>query len=178
MNKILLATILTLVNLQAKESMEINVSTSNKQYQFGKNINLIGTWKAIATKECCVWFIFGMQGASTDIRVKFNKNGSVYKVEKNKEILTDMVWSINNDGIVKVEKNDAYYENIGIEDATKRSIRAKMMKNIFKSIDTKEFKILSKTKGNCFMVQNDIELCKIDGKLHTDPDEVIQIEMH
>ena len=48
-NKLIIAAILTFASLQAKESVEINVSPSNKQYQFGKNINLIGTWEAIET---------------------------------------------------------------------------------------------------------------------------------
>ena len=173
MNKILLATILIFASLQAKESIEINLSPSNKQYQFGKNINLIGTWEAIET-QCCVNFIFGRYDK---IRMRFDKSGKIYKVEKNKEIPTDMIWSINNNGIVKVEKDDSYYEKIGLNDAAK-SIQGKMVKEIFKGVETIEFQILSKENDNCFMVERNLKLCKISGNLHTDLDEVIQIEMN
>ena len=172
MNKILLTTILTLASLQAKESIEINVSPSNKQYQFGKNINLIGTWEAIET-QCCVNFIFGRYDK---IRMRFDKSGKIYKVEKNKEIPTDMIWSINNSGIVKVEKDDSYYEKIELNNAAK-SIQGKMVKEIFKGVETIEFQILSKENDNCFMVERNLKLCKISGNLHTDPDKIIQIEM-
>lgn len=173
MNKLIIAAILTFANLQAKESIEINVSPSNKQYQFGKNINLIGTWEAIET-QCCVNFIFGRYDK---IRMRFDKSGKIYKVEKNKEIPTDMIWSTNNSGVVKVEKDDSYYEKIGLNDAAK-SIQGKMVKEIFKGVETIEFQILSKENNNCFMVERNLKLCKISGNLHTDPDEVIQIEMH
>ena len=173
MNKILLATILIFASLQAKESVEINVSPSNKQYQFGKNINLIGTWEAIETK-CCVNFIFGRYDK---IRMRFDKSGKIYRVEKNKEIPTDMIWSINSNGVVRVEKDDSYYEKIGLNDRAK-SIQGKMVKDIFKGIETTEFQILSKENDNCFMIERNLKLCKILGNLHTDPDEVIQIEMH
>ena len=173
MNKLLLATILTFASLQAKESIEINVSPSNKQYQFGKNINLIGTWEAIET-QCCVNFIFGRYNK---IRMRFDKSGKIYKVEKNKEIPTDMIWSINNSGVVKVEKDDSYYEKIGLNDAAK-SIQGKMIKEIFKGVETIEFQILSKENDNCFMVERNLKLCKILGNLHTQPNEVIKIEIH
>ena len=173
MNKLLLATILTFASLQAKESMEINVSPSNKQYQFGKNINLIGTWEAIET-QCCVNFIFGRYDK---IRMRFDKSGKIYRVEKNKEIRTDMIWSINSNGVVKVEKDDSYYEKIGLNDRAK-SIQGKMVKDIFKGIETIEFQILSKENDNCFMVKRNLKLCKILGNLHTEPDKIIQIEMH
>ena len=165
MNKLIIAAILTFASLQAKESIEINVSPSTKQYQFGKNINLIGTWEAIET-QCCVNFIFGRYDK---IRMRFDKSGKIYKIEKNKEIPTDMIWSINNNGVVKVE--------IGLNDAAK-SIQGKMVKEIFKGVETIEFQILSKENDNCFMVERNLKLCKISGNLHTDPDEVIQIEMH
>jgi len=174
MNKILLTAILTLTSIQAKESMEINVSPNNKQYQFGKNINLIGTWEAIET-QCCVNFIFGRYDK---IRMRFDKSGKIYKVEENKEIPTDMAWSINNNGVVRAEKDDIYYDKTGINDAAKKSIQGKMVKEIFKGMGTIEFQILSKENDSCFMVQNSIKLCKISGNLHTDPDEVIKIEMH
>lgn len=173
MNKLIIAAILTFASLQAKESIEINLSPSNKQYQFGKNINLIGTWEAIET-QCCVNFIFGRYDK---IRMRFDKNGKIYKVEKNKEIPTDMIWSINNSGVVKVEKDDSYYEKIGLNDAAK-SIQGKMVKEIFKGVETIEFQILSKENDNCFMVERNLKLCKILGNLHTDPDEVIKIEIH
>jgi hypothetical protein len=173
MNKLIIAAILTFASLQAKENVEINVSPSNKQYQFGKNINLIGTWEAIET-QCCVNFIFGRYDK---IRMRFDKSGKIYKVEKNKEIPTDMIWSTNNSGVVKVEKDDSYYEKIGLNDAAK-SIQGKMVKEIFKGVETIEFQILSKENNNCFMVERNLKLCKISGNLHTDPDEVIQIEMH
>lgn len=173
MNKILLTTILTLTSIQAKESMEINVSPSNKQYQFGKNINLIGTWEAIETK-CCVNFIFGRYDK---IRMRFDKSGKIYRVEKNKEIPTDMIWSINSNGVVKVEKDDSYYEKIGLNDRAK-SIQGKMVKDIFKGIETTEFQILSKENDNCFMIERNLKLCKILGNLYTEPDKIIQIEMH
>lgn len=172
-NKLIITAILTFASLQAKESMEINVSPSNKQYQFGKNINLIGTWEAIET-QCCVNFIFGRYDK---IRMRFDKSGKIYKVEKNKEIPTDMIWSINNSGVVKVEKDDSYYEKIGLNDAAK-SIQGKMVKEIFKGVETIEFQILSKENDNCFMVERNLKLCKILGNLHTDPDEVIKIEIH
>lgn len=173
MNKLIIAAILTFASLQAKESIEINLSPSNKQYQFGKNINLTGTWEAIET-QCCVNFIFGRYDK---IRMRFDKSGKIYKVEKNKEIPTDMIWSINNSGVVKVEKDDSYYEKIGLNDAAK-SIQGKMVKEIFKGVETIEFQILSKENDNCFMVERNLKLCKILGNLHTDPDEIIQIEMH
>ena len=173
MNKLIIAAILTFASLQAKENVEINVSPSNKQYQFGKNINLIGTWEAIET-QCCVNFIFGRYDK---IRMRFDKSDKIYKVEKNKEIPTDMIWSTNNSGVVKVEKDDSYYEKIGLNDAAK-SIQGKMVKEIFKGVETIEFQILSKENDNCFMVERNLKLCKISGNLHTDPDEVIQIEMH
>ena len=173
MNKLIIAAILTFASLQAKENVEINVSPSNKQYQFGKNINLIGTWEAIET-QCCVNFIFGRYDK---IRMRFDKSGKIYKVEKNKEIPTDMIWSTNNSGVVKVEKDDSYYEKIGLNDAAK-SIQGKMVKEIFKGVETIEFQILSKENDNCFMVERNLKLCKISGNLHTDPDEVIQIEIH
>ena len=173
MNKLIIAAILTFASLQAKENVEINVSPSNKQYQFGKNINLIGTWEAIET-QCCVNFIFGRYDK---IRMRFDKSGKIYKVEKNKEIPTDMIWSTNNSGVVKVEKDDSYYEKIGLNDAAK-SIQGKMVKEIFKGVETIEFQILSKENDNCFMVERNLKLCKILGNLHTDPDEVIKIEMH
>ena len=163
MNKLIIAAILTFASLQAKESIEINVSPSNKQYQFGKNINLIGTWEAIET-QCCVNFIFG----------RYDK---IYRVEKNKEIPTDMIWSINSNGVVKVEKDDSYYEKIGLNDRAK-SIQGKMVKDIFKGIETTEFQILSKENDNCFMIERNLKLCKILGNLHTEPDKIIQIEMH
>ena len=172
-NKLIIAAILTFTSLQAKESIEINLSPSNKQYQFGKNINLIGTWEAIET-QCCVNFIFGRYDK---IRMRFDKSGKIYKVEKNKEIPTDMIWSINNSGVVKVEKDDSYYEKIGLNDAAK-SIQGKMVKEIFKGVETIEFQILSKENDNCFMVERNLKLCKILGNLHTDPDEVIKIEIH
>ena len=172
-NKLIITAILTFASLQAKESMEINVSPSNKQYQFGKNINLIGTWEAIET-QCCVNFIFGRYDK---IRMRFDKSGKIYKVEKNKEIPTDMIWNINNSGVVKVEKDDSYYEKIGLNDAAK-SIQGKMVKEIFKGVETTEFQILSKENDNCFMVERNLKLCKISGNLHTDPDEVIQIKIH
>lgn len=172
-NKLIIAVILTFASLQAKESMEINVSPSNKQYQFGKNINLIGTWEAIET-QCCVNFIFGRYDK---IRMRFDKSGKIYKVEKNKEIPTDMIWSINNNGVVKVEKDDSYYEKIGLNDAAK-SIQGKMVKEIFKGVETIEFQILSKENDNCFMIERNLKLCKILGNLHTEPDKIIQIEMH
>lgn len=172
MNKLIIAAILTFASLQAKESIEINVSPSNKQYQFGKNINLIGTWEAIET-QCCVNFIFGRYDK---IRMRFDKSGKIYKVEKNKEIPTDMIWSINNSGIVKVEKDDSYYEKIELNNAAK-SIQGKMVKEIFKGVETIEFQILSKENDNCFMVERNLKLCKISGNLHTDPDKIIQIEM-
>ena len=174
MNKLIIAAILTFASLQAKESMEINVSPSNKQYQFGKNINLIGTWEAIET-QCCVNFIFGRYDK---IRMRFDKSGKIYKVEKNKEIPTDMIWSINNNGVVKVEKDDSYYDKIGINEAAKKSIQGKMVKEIFKGVETIEFKILSKENDNCFMIERNLKLCKILGNLHTEPDKIIQIEMH
>ena len=174
MNKLLLVTILAFASLQAKESMEINVSPSNKQYQFGKNINLIGTWEAIET-QCCVNFIFGRYDK---IRMRFDKSGKIYKVEKNKEIQTDMIWSINNNGVVKVEKDDSYYDKIGINEAAKKSIQGKMVKEIFKGVETIEFQILSKENDNWFMVERNLKLCKILGNLHTEPDKIIQIEMH
>ena len=174
MNKLIIAAILTFASLQAKESVEINISPSNKQYQFGKNINLIGTWEAIET-QCCVNFIFGRYDK---IRMRFDKSGKIYKVEGNKEIPTDMIWSINNNGVVKVEKDDSYYDKIGINEAAKKSIQGKMVKEIFKGVETIEFQILSKKNDNCFMVQNSIKLCKISGNLHTEPDKIIQIEMH
>lgn len=173
MNKLIIAAILTFASLQAKESIEINVSPSNKQYQFGKNINLIGTWEAIET-QCCVNFIFGRYDK---IRMRFDKSGKIYKVEKNKEIPTDMIWSINNSGVVKVEKDDSYYEKIGLNDAAK-SIQGKMVKEIFKGVETIEFQILSKENDNCFMVERNLKLCKISENLHTDPDKIIKIEMH
>lgn len=173
MNKILLAAILTFASLQAKESMEINVSSNDKQYQFGKNINLIGTWEAIET-QCCVNFIFGRYDK---IRMRFDKSGKIYRVEKNKEIPTDMIWSINSNGVVKVEKDDSYYEKIGLNDRAK-SIQGKMVKDIFKGIETTEFQILSKENDNCFMIERNLKLCKILGNLHTEPDKIIQIEMH
>lgn len=173
-NKLIIAVILTFASLQAKESMEINVSPSNKQYQFGKNINLIGTWEAIET-QCCVNFIFGRYDK---IRMRFDKSGKIYKVEKNKEIPTDMIWSINNNGVVKVEKDDSYYDKIGINEAAKKSIQGKMVKEIFKGVETIEFKILSKENDNCFMIERNLKLCKILGNLHTEPDKIIQIEMH
>lgn len=172
-NKLIITAILIFASLQAKENVEINVSPSNKQYQFGKNINLIGTWEAIET-QCCVNFIFGRYDK---IRMRFDKSGKIYKVEKNKEIPTDMIWSINNSGVVKVEKDDSYYEKIGLNDAAK-SIQGKMVKEIFKGVETIEFQILSKENDNCFMVERNLKLCKILGNLHTDPDEVIKIEMH
>lgn len=164
MNKILLTTILTLTSIQAKESMEINVSPSNKQYQFGKNINLIGTWEAIETK-CCVNFIFGRYDK---IRMRFDKSGKIYRVEKNKEIPTDMIWSINSNGVVKVEKDDSYYEKIGLNDRAK-SIQGKMVKDIFKGIETTEFQILSKENDNCFMIERNLKLCKILGNYTQNP---------
>ena len=154
MNKLIIAAILTFASLQAKESVEINISPSNKQYQFGKNINLIGTWEAIET-QCCVNFIFGRYDK---IRMRFDKSGKIYKVEGNKEIPTDMIWSINNNGVVKVEKDDSYYDKIGINEAAKKSIQGKMVKEIFKGVETIEFQILSKENDNCFMVQNSINL--------------------
>ena len=172
MNKLIIAAIITFASLQAKESVEINVSPSNKQYQFGKNINLIGTWEAIET-QCCVNFIFVRYDK---IKMRFDKSGKIYKVEKNKEIPTDMIWSINNNGVVKVEKDDSYYEKIGLNDAAK-SIQGKMIKEIFKEVETIEFQILSKENDNCFMVERNLKLCKILGNLHTDPDKIIQIEM-
>lgn len=173
MNKLIIAAILNFASLQAKESIEINVSPSNKQYQFGKNINLIGTWEAIETK-CCVNFIFGRYDK---IRMRFDKSGKIYRVEKNKEIPTDMIWSINSNGVVKVEKDDSYYEKIGLNDRAK-SIQGKMVKDIFKGIETTEFQILSKENDNCFMIERNLKLCKILGNLHTEPDKIIQIEMH
>ena len=172
-NKLIIAAILTFASLQAKESVEINVSPENKQYQFGKNINLIGTWEAIET-QCCVNFIFGRYDK---IRMRFDKSGKIYKVEKNKEIPTDMMWSINNSGVVKVEKDDSYYEKIGLNDAAK-SIQGKMVKEIFKGVETIEFQILSKENDNCFMIERNLKLCKILGNLHTEPGEVIKIEIH
>lgn len=173
-NKLIIAVILTFASLQAKESVEINISPSNKQYQFGKNINLIGTWEAIET-QCCVNFIFGRYDK---IRMRFDKSGKIYKVEGNKEIPTDMIWSINNNGVVKVEKDDSYYDKIGINEAAKKSIQGKMVKEIFKGVETIEFKILSKENDNCFMIERNLKLCKILGNLHTEPDKIIQIEMH
>ena len=53
-----------------------------------------------------------------------------------------------------------------------------MVKDIFKGIETTEFQILSKENDNCFMIERNLKLCKILGNLHTEPDKIIQIEMH
>ena len=47
-----------------------------------------------------------------------------------------------------------------------------------KGIETTEFQILSKENDNCFMIERNLKLCKILGNLHTEPDKIIQIEMH
>ena len=89
-----------------------------------------------------------------------------------------MIWSINSNGVVKVEKDDSYYDKIGINEAAKKSIQGKMVKEIFKGVETIEFQILSKENDNCFMIERNLKLCKILGNLHTGPDKIIQIEMH
>lgn len=163
-----------MVILAIARADEIEIKKSNTKYEFGKNVNLVGTWEITET-VCCPSFIFGRYDKIT---AKFAKDGKIYKVENGKEILSDMIYEIENNGNVKVIKNNEFYEKNNLNNVSKQSIQGKVIKEIIRGATTTNFSIVEKDTNSCFFIQNQLKMCKKSGKTFLDSDEKIQIEIN
>ncbi|MBP3206720.1 MAG: hypothetical protein J6M21_00500 [Campylobacter sp.] len=163
-----------MVILAITRADEIEIKKSNTKYEFGKNVNLIGTWEITET-NCCPSFIFGRYDKIT---AKFAKDGKIYKIENGKEILSDMIYEIENNGNVKVMKNDEFYEKSNINNVSKKSIQGKVIKEIIKGVTTTNFSIVEKAPNSCFFIQNQLKMCKKIGKVYLDSDKKIDIKFN
>lgn len=163
-----------MVILAIARADEIEIKKSNTKYEFGKNVDLIGIWEITET-VCCPSFIFGRYDKVT---AKFAKDGKIYKVENGKEILSDMIFIIENDGNVKVTKNSEFYEKTNLESASKKSVQGKVIKELVRGLTNINFSIIEKDTNSCFFIQNQLKMCKKSGKTFLDSDEKIKIEIN
>lgn len=169
--KKLIICLIAMLSFLNSENLNLEVKKSNTKYEFGKNVDLIGTWE-VTSNGAFSTFIFGVFSKEM---IKFAKNGAIYKIEKGKEIISDSIWKINSNGKVIVNKNNEYYEKANLN---QKSMRIRALKEIITGTLKQEFSIIEKAPNSCFIIENDIKMCKISGKVYLDSDKKIQIEIN
>ncbi|MCI6989487.1 MAG: hypothetical protein MR902_08030 [Campylobacter sp.] len=167
MIKIILINIILSVCLFSQES--ININLKQKDYKFGKDIDIVGIWEI--KSENAINFLVT---TGYEWKIEFKKDGTIKKIgdeETKKYFPYDFLWKYADDEFVVTK-----YMNNGMKKNKKTEIAIGLFTN-------DKFKIKKYIGKKCFMIEiqgleKEIKMCKIKGNIFLNPSDNIKIQIH